>query len=147
MPEEETEGVSGLHVHNPAIRAAIIQAAYNMQTDARVSHAVHKSDKVIYKNVDNYHKSTTIFINQQWFRPHGLLHEAHHRLCVCQGHFYFPSNVCVSTIAIVRGPSVPDGEANSLGIVLLIIYTLHMSSCCVKTKYAHPSEPISIVRM
>jgi len=64
LPEEETEGVSGLHVHNPAIRAAIIQAAYNMQTDARVSHAVHKRDKVNYTNVDNYHNSTTIFINQ-----------------------------------------------------------------------------------
>ena len=147
MPEEETEGVSGPHVHNPAIRAVFTQAVYNMQTDACVSYAVHKSDKVNYKNVDHYHHNTTIFISQQWSRPHGLLDQAHHHLCVCQGHFYFPRNVCISTIAIAHGPSVPDGEANSFGIVLLIIYTLHMSSCCVKTKYAHPSGAISIVRM
>jgi len=147
LAEEETEGVSGQHVHNPAIRAVITQAAYNMQTDARVSHAVNKRDKVNYKNVDHYHHSTTIFINQQRFRPHSLLDQTHRHLCVCQGHFYFPRNVCISTIDIAHGPSVPVGEANSLGIVLLIIYTLHMSSCCVKTKYAHPSEAISIVRM
>lgn len=36
-------------MHNPAIRAVITQAAYNMQTDARVSHAVHKRDTVNYK--------------------------------------------------------------------------------------------------
>lgn len=65
MPEEETEGVSGLHVHNPAIRAVITQAAYNMQIDARVSHAVHRRDKVNYINIDNYHNSTTAFVNQQ----------------------------------------------------------------------------------
>jgi hypothetical protein len=51
----------------------------------------------------------------------------------------------VSTIAIAHGSSVPDGEANSFGIVLLIIYTLHMSSCCVKAEHARPSENISIV--
>jgi hypothetical protein len=51
----------------------------------------------------------------------------------------------VSTIGIAHGPSVPDGEANSLGIVLLIIYTLHMSSCCVKPEYARPTQGISIV--
>lgn len=147
MPEEETEGASGFHVHNLAIRAGITQAAYNLQRDARVSHAVHKHDKLNYKNVDNFHNNTTAFISQQWFRPHGLLDRTHHHLCVYQGQFYFPKNVCISTIAIPHGPSVPDGEANSLGIVLLIIYTLHMSSCYVKTKYAHPSEAISIVRM
>jgi hypothetical protein len=97
------------------------------------------------RNVQQYHHITTIFIIQQWFRPHGLLDQAHHHLWLCQGHLYFSRNVCISTIAIAHGPSVPDGEANSFGIVLLIIYTLHMSSCCVKTKYAHPSEALSIV--
>ena len=81
MPEEETEGVSGLHVYNPAVRTTITQAAHNMQRDACVSHAAHKRDKVNYNNDDNYHNSTTAFFNQQWFRPHGLLDHAHHTIC------------------------------------------------------------------
>jgi hypothetical protein len=51
----------------------------------------------------------------------------------------------MSTIAIAHGPSVPDGAANSFGIVLLIIYTLHMPLRCVKAAHAHASENISIV--
>jgi hypothetical protein len=60
-----------------------------------------------------------------------LMHTLRH-LRICQGHSCVSRKVCVSTIAIALGSSVTDGEANSSGIVLLIIYTIHMSSCCVE---------------
>jgi hypothetical protein len=47
-------------------------------------------------------------------------------------------------LANTHAPSVPDGEANSFGSVLLTTYTLHMSLCCVKVEDAHPSENIPL---